>query len=112
MHACNTACARSDRLHHATRCHVALRCAGMEFEKRILANEKNNMKFNFLVPTDPYHAYYRMRVSGRRWMTTRARAGTARHGAGRTPMRPGCMPGRPQTPQKPQRDLAAASRTC
>ncbi len=36
---------------------------GAEFEKRILANEKNNVKFNFLVPTDPYHAYYRMRVS-------------------------------------------------
>lgn len=35
---------------------------GLEFEKRILANEKNNVKFNFLVPTDPYHAYYRMRV--------------------------------------------------
>ncbi len=42
------------------------RCAltpGAEFEKRILANEKNNVKFNFLVPTDPYHAYYRLRVS-------------------------------------------------
>lgn len=38
--------------------------AGMEFEKRILANEKNNVKFNFLVPHDPYHAYYKLRVSG------------------------------------------------
>ncbi len=35
---------------------------GAEFEKRILVNEKNNVKFNFLVPSDPYHAYYRMRV--------------------------------------------------
>jgi len=35
---------------------------GGEFEKRILANEKNNVKFNFLVPTDPYHAYYKLRV--------------------------------------------------
>eukprot|EP00879_Flechtneria_rotunda_P029385 GHRR01031787.1.p2 GENE.GHRR01031787.1~~GHRR01031787.1.p2 ORF type:complete len:112 (+),score=22.67 GHRR01031787.1:124-459(+) len=36
---------------------------GIEFEKRILASEANNAKFNFLNPTDPYHAYYRMRVS-------------------------------------------------
>jgi len=36
---------------------------GPEFEKRILANEKNNAKFNFLNPSDPYHAYYQHRVS-------------------------------------------------
>lgn len=35
----------------------------MEFEKRILASEKNNVKFNFLLATDPYHGYYKMRVS-------------------------------------------------
>ncbi|GAX76903.1 hypothetical protein CEUSTIGMA_g4349.t1 [Chlamydomonas eustigma] len=35
---------------------------GGEFEKRILATEKNNVKFNFLVATDPYHAYYKMRI--------------------------------------------------
>jgi splicing factor 3A subunit 1 len=40
---------------------------GPEFEKRILANERNNAKFNFLVPTDPYHAYYQMRVGGKEW---------------------------------------------
>jgi len=40
--------------------------AGPEFEHRILANERNNVKFNFLVPTDPYHAYYQMRVGSRR----------------------------------------------
>jgi hypothetical protein len=38
---------------------------GAEFEARILASEANNVKFNFLQPTDPYHAYYRMRVRGR-----------------------------------------------
>ena len=38
---------------------------GAEFEARILASEANNVKFNFLQPTDPYHAYYRMRVSNR-----------------------------------------------
>jgi splicing factor 3A subunit 1 len=27
-----------------------------------LANEANNVKFGFLNPTDPYHAYYRLRV--------------------------------------------------
>jgi hypothetical protein len=36
--------------------------AGAEFEARILASEANNVKFNFLQPADPYHAYYRMRV--------------------------------------------------
>lgn len=40
--------------------------AGAEFEARILASEANNVKFNFLQPTDPYHAYYRMRVSAGR----------------------------------------------
>ena len=38
---------------------------GIEFEKRILANEAQNVKFNFLNPADPYHAFYRMRVSRR-----------------------------------------------
>ncbi|GFH15664.1 uncharacterized protein HaLaN_11932 [Haematococcus lacustris] len=36
--------------------------ASPEFEKRILANERSNVKFNFLQPTDPYHAYYQMRI--------------------------------------------------
>uniref|UniRef100_A0A061QIM6 Splicing factor 3A subunit 1 n=1 Tax=Tetraselmis sp. GSL018 TaxID=582737 RepID=A0A061QIM6_9CHLO len=35
---------------------------GTEFEKRILSNEKQNQKFSFLLPTDPYHAYYQMKV--------------------------------------------------
>lgn len=30
-----------------------------------MASEANNVKFNFLQPTDPYHAYYRMRVRAR-----------------------------------------------
>eukprot|EP00955_Chlamydomonas_euryale_P112526 366134-Chlamydomonas_euryale.AAC.16 len=37
--------------------------AGTEFERRILGNEQNNVKFNFLQPHDPYHAYYKLRVS-------------------------------------------------
>jgi hypothetical protein len=35
---------------------------GVEFERRILGQESQNVKFNFLQPTDPYHAFYRMRV--------------------------------------------------
>ena len=35
---------------------------GPEFEQRILASEKNNVKFNFLITDDPYHAYYRQKV--------------------------------------------------
>lgn len=52
-------------------CYVAVcavLCTGAEFEARILASEANNVKFNFLQPTDPYHAYYRMRVSARSFM--------------------------------------------
>lgn len=36
---------------------------GPEFEKRIIANNTGNAKFNFLIPTDPYHAYYQHRLS-------------------------------------------------
>lgn len=36
---------------------------GAEFEKRILANEASNVKFNFLKPGDPYHAYYQQKVA-------------------------------------------------
>lgn len=36
---------------------------GPEFENRIRQNEVNNPKFNFLQPTDPYHAYYQYKVT-------------------------------------------------
>ncbi|KAM9475200.1 splicing factor 3A subunit 1 isoform 2-T2 [Clarias gariepinus] len=36
---------------------------GPEFEARIRQNEINNPKFNFLNPSDPYHAYYRHKVN-------------------------------------------------
>ncbi|KDP43277.1 hypothetical protein JCGZ_24198 [Jatropha curcas] len=36
---------------------------GPEFEKRIIANNANNAKFNFLNSSDPYHAYYQHRLS-------------------------------------------------
>ncbi len=32
----------------------------------ILANERGNVKFNFLVPGDPYHAYYQHKVRAAR----------------------------------------------
>lgn len=35
---------------------------GPEFEARIMANEASNAKFNFLKPTDPFHAYYLHKV--------------------------------------------------
>ena len=35
---------------------------GASFEHKILANERNNAKFGFLLPDDPYHAYYRAKV--------------------------------------------------
>ncbi|XP_041011574.1 probable splicing factor 3A subunit 1 [Juglans microcarpa x Juglans regia] len=36
---------------------------GPEFEKRIIANNAGNVKFNFLNGSDPYHAYYQHRLS-------------------------------------------------
>ncbi|RZB65042.1 probable splicing factor 3A subunit 1 [Glycine soja] len=36
---------------------------GPEFEKRIVANNTGNAKFNFLNSSDPYHAYYQHRLS-------------------------------------------------
>lgn len=35
---------------------------GPDFESRIRQNEINNPKFNFLTPSDPYHAYYQHKV--------------------------------------------------
>uniref|UniRef100_A0A915IFD6 Splicing factor 3A subunit 1 n=1 Tax=Romanomermis culicivorax TaxID=13658 RepID=A0A915IFD6_ROMCU len=35
---------------------------GPEFEARIRQHEANNPRFNFLTPTDPYHAYYLHKV--------------------------------------------------
>ena len=35
---------------------------GLDFESRIKENEKNNTKFNFLLITDPYHAYYQHKI--------------------------------------------------
>lgn len=37
--------------------------AGLSFEQRILTQQQNNSKFNFLRPNDPYHAYYRYKAS-------------------------------------------------
>nr|XP_043613960.1 probable splicing factor 3A subunit 1 [Erigeron canadensis] len=36
---------------------------GPEFEKRIIASNSGNPKFNFLNGSDPYHAYYQHRLS-------------------------------------------------
>ncbi|KAI7991060.1 putative splicing factor 3A subunit 1 [Camellia lanceoleosa] len=36
---------------------------GPEFEKRTIANNAGNAKFNFLNASDPYHAYYQHRLS-------------------------------------------------
>ncbi|KXG32223.1 hypothetical protein SORBI_3003G122900 [Sorghum bicolor] len=35
---------------------------GPEFERRIISHNHGNAKFNFLQPSDPYHAYYQHRV--------------------------------------------------
>ncbi|BBN13863.1 hypothetical protein MPTK1_6g06990 [Marchantia polymorpha subsp. ruderalis] len=35
---------------------------GLEFEQKILSNEKRNPKFNFLKSKDAYHSYYQRRI--------------------------------------------------
>jgi Surp module len=52
-------CAEARRSSHSLTCCAS---AGVEFEKRIVANERDNVKFNFLKSTDPYHKYYQLRV--------------------------------------------------
>ncbi|KAM0853394.1 hypothetical protein ACQ4PT_051111 [Festuca glaucescens] len=36
---------------------------GPEFERRIVQLNQGNAKFNFLQPSDPYHAYYQHRIA-------------------------------------------------
>ncbi|XP_065902944.1 splicing factor 3A subunit 1-like [Dysidea avara] len=36
---------------------------GLQFQERIRLNEAGNTKFNFLNPTDPYHAYYMHKIN-------------------------------------------------
>ncbi|CAH8353896.1 unnamed protein product [Eruca vesicaria subsp. sativa] len=36
---------------------------GLEFEKRIIASNAKNAKFNFLTSSDPYHAFYQHKLS-------------------------------------------------
>ncbi|CAM6101094.1 unnamed protein product [Calypogeia fissa] len=69
---------------------------GPEFEKRILANEKGNVKFNFLKSEDPYHAYYQHRVSEFR---TQLQA---------PPPTPGVAPGGGGAPKPPEGGANAA----
>ncbi|KAI1701779.1 pre-mRNA splicing factor PRP21 like protein domain-containing protein [Ditylenchus destructor] len=35
---------------------------GIDFENKIKEREASNVRFNFLSPTDPYHAYYKQKV--------------------------------------------------
>ncbi|XP_048747370.2 splicing factor 3A subunit 1-like [Ostrea edulis] len=61
---------------------------GPEFESRIRKNEMNNAKFNFLNPSDPYHAYYQHKVR------------EFKEGRGSEPVAPKPVPGAPFS-QKP-----------
>ena len=42
---------------------VCVCLTGLDFEDRIRMNEAGNTKFNFLKPNDPYHAYYRHKIT-------------------------------------------------
>lgn len=45
-----------------TALHVARSTTRQQFEERLRESRKEDPKFSFLNPTDPYHAYYRQRV--------------------------------------------------
>lgn len=49
---------------------------GQEFEQRIMNNNANNPKFNFLKSSDPYHAYYQHRLSEFRSQTSTTQQST------------------------------------
>ncbi|KAK9825176.1 hypothetical protein WJX81_003205 [Elliptochloris bilobata] len=71
---------------------------GLSFEKKILANEEKNVKFNFLRPTDPYHAYYRHRVTEFQ---------EEEKGAGAAPAAPGAAPAKVAAPAAAEAAAAA-----
>ncbi|MCO5571131.1 hypothetical protein L7F22_024863 [Adiantum nelumboides] len=63
---------------------------GPEFERRILANGRNNVKFNFLNPGDPYHAYYQHRVAEMKAQVSSTAQGATPPAGGAAP--PGTAP--------------------
>jgi len=55
---------------------------GPEFESRILKNEQSNPKFGFLNSSDPFHPYYRNKISELRGDAPAAETAVAAPGAG------------------------------
>lgn len=55
-------CQRSTIYHITVNLMIKSKNAGEEFEQKILANEKGNAKFNFLVEGDPYNLYYKRQI--------------------------------------------------
>lgn len=53
----------STYIYHCIVLYCGLGLIGLEFEDRIRVNEAGNTKFNFLKPNDPYHAYYRHKIT-------------------------------------------------
>lgn len=67
---------------------------GPEFESRIKQHEAGNPRFNFLTPTDPYHAYYQHKVKD--------------FAEGKAQEPQPAKPSMPQLPQKVQEAIKAA----
>ena len=64
---------------------------GTDFEKRILANEKDNVKFQFLQASSPFHAYYQLKIAESK-AADAAPAGTAAPAAAAAAAAPAAAP--------------------
>ena len=40
---------------------------GPNFEEKVLTKERNNPKFGFIQPSNPYHAYYKKQVASEKF---------------------------------------------
>ncbi|KAH1112044.1 putative splicing factor 3A subunit 1 [Glycine max] len=92
---------------------------GPEFEKRIIAYNTGNAKFNFLNSSDPYHAYYQPMPVARRHLLPSHRHGYRREPPLRLPLRPLSrrslphrLPNRPQPHHQPHQLHPLRRRCC
>lgn len=80
---------------------------GPEFERRIIANNAGNAKFNFLNSSDPYHAYYQHRLSEFRAQSQASAQQTPQPADSAVPESVPAAPAAQPTPESIQSDILA-----
>lgn len=80
---------------------------GPEFERRIIANNAGNAKFNFLNSSDPYHAYYQHRLSEFRAQSQASAQQTPQPADSAVPESVPAAPAAQATPESIQSDILA-----